>query len=150
MESDKAVALRFVEMINRHDLRDLGEVVAEDVTETGPVVVDAPSGGLAAFREGWQTMLGSFPDLRVEVLDLVGEPGKVVARIELSATNTGYYRRGLATGKHATWGGFLKLDLREGRITHVDALTDRFGVLQQLGIIGDDDELAADRQPEPV
>ncbi|WP_158881135.1 ester cyclase [Amycolatopsis anabasis] len=146
-ERDKAVVRRFIEeFVNAHDLTGLGEVVAEDVTESGPVVVDAPSGGLDAFRRGWQMMLDSFPDIHVTVDDLVAEPGKVAARISLSATNTGYYRRGAATGKHAEWRGFVLARLRDGKIAHVDAMTDRFGMLRQLGIIGDDDELAAPRR----
>jgi hypothetical protein len=33
--------------------------------------------------------------------------------------------------------------VRGGKIAELDVLTDRFGILRQLGIIGSDDELAA-------
>ncbi|WP_328606274.1 ester cyclase [Amycolatopsis sp. NBC_00345] len=126
--------------------RRLASVVAEHVTETGPVVVDAPTGGLAAFRAGWEQLLTAFPDLRVTVDSMIAEADLVAATVTLSATSTGYYRRGSATGRSATWRGFLKLRLSGGLITEVDVMTDRFAVLQQLGIVGDDDELAAPRQ----
>ncbi|MFD9887847.1 ester cyclase [Amycolatopsis sp. NPDC059027] len=142
----KNVLGRFLDMVNAHDLRDIGEVVTDDVTETGPIVVDAPSGGLENFRAGWEQMLVAFPDIHVGVETMLAEGDTVAATISLSATNTGYYRRGEATGKHATWRGFVVVRLRDGKIAEFDALTDRFGVLQQLGIIGDDDELAAPRQ----
>lgn len=146
-ESNKAVVRRFLdEFVNTHDLTRLDEVIAEDVVEAGPIVVDAPSGGIDAFRQGWQLMLDSFPDIHVTADTLLAEDDRVAAAISLTATNTGYYRRGEATGKHAEWRGFVLLRLRDGKITEFDALTDRFAILQQLGVIGDDDELAAPRQ----
>lgn len=145
-ERHKAVVRRLVDLVNAHDLTGIGEIVAEDVTEAGPIVVDAPSGGLANFRAGWTQMLAAFPDLRVTITALVAEGDRVAATISLSATNTGYYRRGEATNRHAQWRGFLLARLREGKIAHLDLQTDRFGILQQLGIIGDDDELAAPRR----
>ncbi|QWF79575.1 ester cyclase [Amycolatopsis sp. CA-230715] len=146
MSQEQELIRRFVAMVDAHDLSDLHEVLTEDVTEAGPIVVDAPSGGLDAFRAGWQMMLGSFPDLAVTIDETVAEPGKVAATISLRATNTGHYRRGEATGRHARWRGFVIAHVRDGRISRFDAMTDRFGMLQQLGIVGDDDELAAPRQ----
>ncbi|GAA4540605.1 ester cyclase [Amycolatopsis samaneae] len=142
----KAVLRRFLDHLNAHDLTTIDEVVADDVVESGPIVVDAPSGGIENFRTGWARMLTAFPDLRVEAETMLAEGDRVAATISLSATNTGYYRRGEATGRHATWRGFVVVRVRDGRIAEIDAQTDRFGMLRQLGIIGDDDELAAPRQ----
>jgi predicted ester cyclase len=133
---------RFVTMVNNHDLTDIGDVVTDDITEDGPIVVDAPTGGLAAFHAGWTQMLTSFPDIHVTVTDMIEDEHRVAARISLRATGTGPYRRAGATGRHAEWTGVLWLRIREGRICHFGGLTDRFAVLQQLGFIGDDDQLA--------
>lgn len=140
------VVRRFIEIVNTHDLSSIGTVITDDVVESGPIVVDASSGGIEAFRLGWQMMLTSFPDLRVTLETVVAEDDRVAATLVLSATNTGRYRRGAATGRAATWRGFMLVRLREGKIAEIDVMTDRFAVLQQLGIIGDDDELAAPRQ----
>ncbi|WP_406640664.1 ester cyclase [Amycolatopsis sp. WGS_07] len=146
MTDPKTVLQRFVSIVNSHDLSDLDTVVAEDVTEAGPVVVDAPTGGLAAFRTGWTQMLTAFPDLRVDLDSLLAEGDRAAATVTLTATNTGYYRRGFATGKSGTWRGFLLARVTDGRISDLDIQTDRLAILQQLGIVGDDDELAAARQ----
>lgn len=37
--------------------------------------------------------------------------------------------------------------MTDGRIAELDIQTDRLAILQQLGIVGDDDELAVARQP---
>lgn len=147
MTDPKTVLRRFLAIVNNHDLAELDTVVAEDVTESGPVVVDAPTGGLAAFRSGWTQMLTAFPDLRVDVGSLLAEDDRVAATVTLTATNTGYYRRGFATGKSGTWRGFVLARVTDGRIAELDIQTDRLAILQQLGIVGDDDELAAARQP---
>jgi steroid delta-isomerase-like uncharacterized protein len=133
---------RFVDMVNSHDLTHLADVVTDDITEDGPVVVDAPTGGLAAFRAGWTQMLTSFPDIHVTVTDTIEDENRVAARISLRATGTGPYRRAAATGRHAEWTGVLWLRVRDGRICHFAGLTDRFAVLQQLGFIANDNELA--------
>ncbi|WP_275291690.1 ester cyclase [Amycolatopsis sp. La24] len=147
MTDPKTVLRRFLAIVNSHDLAELDTVVAEDVIESGPVVVDAPTGGLAAFRTGWTQMLTAFPDLRVDVDSLLAEDDRVAATVTLTATNTGYYRRGFATGKNGTWRGFVLARVTDGRIAELDIQTDRLAILQQLGIVGDDDELAAARQP---
>ncbi|GAB3910389.1 hypothetical protein GCM10029964_114130 [Kibdelosporangium lantanae] len=134
---------RFVELVNGHDLTDIGDVVTDDITEDGPVVVDAPTSGLEAFRAGWTQMLTSFPDIHVTITDMIENGDQVAARISLRATGTGPYRRAGATGRHAEWTGVLWLRVRDGRICHFGGITDRFAVLQQLGFIGSDDELAA-------
>jgi predicted ester cyclase len=143
MEALMSVVERFVAMINSHDLSLLSEVVADDVVEEAPVVVDAPTGGISAFRSGWSQMLASFPDIAVTLTGMISEGDLVAARISLRATNTGFYRRASATGRYAEWTGFVWVRLRDGKISHFAGLTDRFAVLQQLGFIGSDDELAS-------
>lgn len=91
-------------------------------------------------------MLDAFPDLRMDVDSLLAEGDRVAATVTLTATNTGYYRRGFATGKRGTWRGFVLARAADGRISELDLQTDRLAILQQLGIVGDDDELAAARQ----
>ncbi|MGW4394662.1 nuclear transport factor 2 family protein [Amycolatopsis nivea] len=88
MTDPKTALRRFLAIVNSHDLAELDTVVAEDVTESGPVVVDAPTGGLAAFRIGWTQMLTAFPDLRVDVDALLAEDDRVAATVTLTATNT--------------------------------------------------------------
>jgi predicted ester cyclase len=155
----ETVIREFVEMINAHDLGRLADVVTADVEEEGPIVVDAPTGGgIGTMRAGWQQMLDSFPDIRITIDDMIESGDRLAARISLRATNTGHYRRADATNQYAEWTGFLWITMRDGKIARFHGQTDRFAVLQQLGFIGSDDELAAavtsageppEHQPEP-
>src|SRR4051812_45556150 len=100
---------------------------------TGP---DSIRGGIAMLRR-------SFPDLRVEVLDLVAEGDRVAAFLLFSATNQGHYRRGGATNRHGSMRAFFIWRVADGRLVESWGVADHFALLQQLGIIPSDEELAA-------
>ena len=50
-------------------------------------------------REWFGAFRGSFPDMRMETLDLVAEEDRVVARFACSATHTGEWRGHAPTGR---------------------------------------------------
>ena len=58
----------------------------------------------------------SFPDLQVEILDLVAEGDRVATFLRMSGTNTGEYRRGEATGRRATIRAFFIWRVAGGRL----------------------------------
>jgi predicted ester cyclase len=53
----------------------------------------------ARAREWFGAFRGSFPDMRMEIVDLVAEDDRVVARFACSATHTGEWRGHPATGR---------------------------------------------------
>jgi hypothetical protein len=61
----------------------------------------------------------------------------------MSGTNTGDYRRGGATNRKGTMRAFLLWRVSDGRLVESWGTTDRFQLLQELGIVPSDDELAA-------
>jgi predicted ester cyclase len=85
----------------------------------------------------------SFPDLVVDVEDLIAEDDKVVSRLRMRATNAGDYRGGPATTRHAEWSAISIWRLSDGRLSESWGTADRFGMLQQLGVIPSDDEMVA-------
>ena len=50
-------------------------------------------------REWFGAFRGSFPDMRMEIVDLVAEGDRVVARFTCSATHTGEWRGHAPTGR---------------------------------------------------
>ena len=90
-------------------------------------------------------MQRALPDLTVEVLDLIAEGDRVAAFLRLGGTNSGAYRRGEATNRRASMRAFVIWRIAEGRLVESWGVADRFDFLQQLGIIGSDDELGANR-----
>jgi predicted ester cyclase len=143
--ANKTLVRRFFEEgMGRGDLDLVDALVAPDAVMHNPLILDAPTGP-ASVRASIEMMRRAFPDLAVEVLDLIAEGDRVAAFLRLSGTNTGAYRRGGATNRRGSMRAFFIWRIAEGRLAESWGVADRFDFLQQLGIIGSDDELGANR-----
>ncbi len=121
-ERNKDVVLRFI----------------DDVLNGGrmDVIDDLCSPTLAAEAKQWiAPFRASFPDVRMEVVDLIAEGDKVVGRFTCSATHLGEWLGHAPTGRR-----FEAVDevyifrLSEGRIVHAWGIEDTLGRLEQLGL----------------
>jgi predicted ester cyclase len=118
----KELVHRLVEIVNTGDLDAVDEVAAGDIARYA-------KGWVGPFRE-------SFPDFRMEVVDVIAEGDKVVGWFKCSGTHQGEWRGRPATGRR-----FENVDeiyifrVREGKLA--DALVvveDDLTRLRQLGI----------------
>jgi steroid delta-isomerase-like uncharacterized protein len=148
LEPNKELVRRlYEEAFNEDDLDLVDELVAPDVVTHNPIILDAPTGP-DSIRGGLEMIRKAFPDFHVEVEDLIAEGDRVAALLTMSGTNEGDYRRGGATGKRGTMRAFFIWRIADGKLAESWGLADRFGFLQELGIVPSDDELAA-RMPKP-
>jgi predicted ester cyclase len=89
----------------------------------------------APVREWFGAFRRSFPDMHMEVIDLVAEQATVVARFECSATHLGDWR-----GHQPTGGRFERVDevyyftFSGDRISAVWGIEDTLDRFQQLGL----------------
>ena len=121
-EEHKAVVRRLVEeVLNGGRLELIDELYA-------PGLAPAARRWIAPFR-------ASFPDVHMEIVDLVAEGDKVVGRFTCSATHLGEWLGHAPTGRR-----FERVDevsiyrFRDGRITQVWSLEDSLDRLRQLGL----------------
>jgi predicted ester cyclase len=84
-EHNRALVRRFVEIVNGADLAGLDEVAA-------PGFAEGARRWIAPFRE-------SFPDFRMEVVDVIAEPEKAVGHFKCSGTNEGEWNGKPPTGR---------------------------------------------------
>jgi predicted ester cyclase len=145
LSANKALVRRFFEEgLSRGNLDLVDELVAPDAVMHNPLILDAPTGP-GSVRGSVEMLRRAFPDLGVEVLDLIAEGDRVAAFLRLSGTNTGDYRRGGATERRASMRAFFIWRIAEGRLAESWGVADRLDFLQQLGIVGSNDELGARR-----
>ena len=145
LSANKALVRRFFEDgLGRGDFELIDALVARDAVMHNPLILDAPT-GRGSVRASIEMLRQAFPDLTVEVLDLVAEDDRVAAFLRLNGTNTGNYRRGGATHRRASMRAFFIWRIADGRLVESWGVADRFDFLQQLGIIGSDDELGTSR-----
>ena len=122
IEHNKAVIRRLIEeVLNGGQLEVIDELYA-------PELAGAARRWITPFR-------ASFPDVHMEILELIAEGEKVVGRFTCSATQLGAWLGHAPTGRR-----FERVDevsifrLRDGRIIQVWSLEDSLGRLQQLGL----------------
>jgi predicted ester cyclase len=125
LDANKAVVRRLVEEVfNGGQL----EVIEELYT---PELAPTARRWITPFR-------ASFPDVRMEIVELVAEGDKVVGRFTCSATQLGAWLGHAPTGRR-----FERVDevsifrFRDGRIAHVWSLEDTLARLRQLGLGSD-------------
>ena len=94
LAANKELVRRLYEQgFNAGDLDVVDQLVSRDVVTHNPIILDAPTGP-DSIRGGIEMLRRSFPDLHVEVLELIAEGDRVAAFLRMSGTNTGDYRRG--------------------------------------------------------
>lgn len=148
LEANKELVRRLYEQgFNEGDLDLVDELVSPEVVTHDPIILDAPTGS-DSIRGGIEMIRNAFPDFHVEVVDLIAEGDRVASFLRMSGTNTGDYRRGGATGKSGTMRAFFIWRVEDARLAESWGVADRFGMLQELGIVSSDDELAAG-MPKP-
>ena len=151
LTANKELVRRLCEQgFNAGDLDLVDQLVSPDVVTHNPIILDAPTGP-DSIRGGIEMLRRSFPDLHVEVLDLIAEGDRVAAFLRMSGTNMGDYRRGGATNRRGSLRAFFVWRVANGRLVESWGVADRFELLQQLGIIPSDD-LAAKmpKQKDPI
>ena len=91
---------------------------------------------LAAAAKRWiAPFRASFPDVHIEIVELIAEGDKVVARFTCSATHLGAWLGQAPTGRRfERIGEVWILRLRDGKIIHVWSLEDTLERLRQLGL----------------
>jgi predicted ester cyclase len=121
-EANKDVVRRLVaEVLNGGNLEAIDELYA-------PELAGAARRWIAPFR-------ASFPDVHMEIVELIAEGDTVVARFTCSATHLGPWLGQAPTGRR-----FERVDevaifrLHDARIVHAWSLEDTLGRLRQLGL----------------
>lgn len=121
-ERNKQAVRRLVdEVLNGHRLDAIDELFAPK---------------LAAEARAWiAPFLASFPDTRMEILDLIAEGDRAAARFACSGTHTGAWLGHAPTGRcfeRIDEAGFYRL--RDGRIVESWDVEDTLTRLDQLGL----------------
>jgi predicted ester cyclase len=121
-EQNKATVRRLVEeVLNGGRLEVIDELYA-------PQLAGAAKRWIAPFR-------ASFPDVHMEIVELIAEGDKVVGRFTCSATHLGEWLGQAPTGRR-----FERVDevsifrFRDGKFAHAWTLEDTHSRLQQLGL----------------
>lgn len=125
-----------------HDLDAVEEYLAPDFVHYTAGVKTAS--GLSEAREYFEGILSAFPDIDMEILELVADDELVMQHFTATGTHEGDLpiARGdgemdviPATGKTASWEGFVSARFEDGKLVEAHLVSDQFGMAKQLGLI---------------
>jgi predicted ester cyclase len=132
---DHAVTMRRTyERINAGDIAGFGDLVADNFVEHqgGPGLPPTKEGALEFFR----ILLAAFPDMRMDVEDLIASEDKTVARVKATATHQGEVMGVPPTGTRVE---VQLIDIMRfddaGLVCEHWGVTDMLSLLQQLGVV---------------
>jgi predicted ester cyclase len=129
--AQKQVVRRFYEDVgNRHDLTRLGEIVEPDFSFRGSLGSELT--GHVAFAAYVDAVHASLADYRCDIVDLVGEGEKVVARMRFHGLHRGPLLGFAPTGRRVEWTGSAHFTFADGKIADLWVLGDLFGLMRQL------------------
>ena len=133
-ESNKALFRRyFDEGTNRGNLDVVEELFAPDYKHHDPANPDVIVGN-EGVRRHIQTLRGAFPDITIQIEDMVAQGDKVVIRWTANVTHTGDYFGIPPTGKSATITGMNTWQVQDGKAVEGWVNRDDVGLMQQLGL----------------
>jgi steroid delta-isomerase-like uncharacterized protein len=96
----------------------------------GPAALDK-----AGMKSFYTALWGGFPDLTIDIDELVGEGDRVVWRITASGTHNGPFQGVPATGKPVKFGAHYTFRIENGKIVERWSTIDRLSALVQIGAV---------------
>jgi steroid delta-isomerase-like uncharacterized protein len=122
------------ELINAGDIDGFGQQLADDYVEHDEIPGRPPTkeGVLQYFR----FMLAAFPDMRMDVQDVIASGDKAVARLRVSGTHMGDFAGIPATGNPVSVNNIDIFRFSEdGLACEHWGVVDQLAMMQQLGVI---------------
>ncbi|MEV4223037.1 ester cyclase [Nonomuraea sp. NPDC049725] len=136
-EANKATLRRFHDAVSSGDAefiaRTIDEIVDPGVLIRTPLPIRTE--GVEALKEVLLTLHSAFPDLRVEVEDVIAEGDKVVTRNTCTGTHLGEYMGLAPTGRSVTYKEILIARFAGGRLAETWAVVDVAAQMRQLGML---------------
>jgi steroid delta-isomerase-like uncharacterized protein len=129
-----ATARSLFDLINAGDIEGFASHLADDFVEHEETPGLAPTkDGVKAF---FQMQLAAFPDMRMDVEDVVASGDKVVARVRYTGTHRGEFMGMPATGKSVDVQliDMFRFD-EDGRVREHWGVMDALAMMQQLGLV---------------
>ena len=132
---DHAATMRNTyERINAGDIDGFGELVADDFVDHqgGPGFPPTKEGTLAFFR----SLVQAFPDMRMNVEDLIAGGDKTVARVEVTGTHKGEFMGVPPTAARVEMQliDIMRFDA-SGLVCEHWGVADMLSLMQQLGVV---------------
>ena len=134
VESNKAVARRFIQVWGDGNLDVVDELAAPSLVVRYPTIPQVIQGS-REFRHVLAGFRSAFPDSALRVEEEIAEGEKVMLRWTFSGTHKGSFMGIPATGKRVTWTGITIYRIVDGRVEEEQGEEDFVGFFRQVGLV---------------
>ena len=118
-----------------HDLDRLLNCVTDDITVRSAAGGKMPpANGKPEARVHWQTIYDTFPDMRMDLLEVTAEGDRLVAELSHGGTMKGKMGSVPPTGKSYRVNGAFRMDFADGKIRRIQSYWDTAAMAEQLGL----------------
>ena len=133
-EANKGVMRRiFDEVWNQGNMEAIYELFSPNYVAHGlPPQLSPDREGARQFISAYRS---AFPDVHAQVEDMIAEGDKVVARVTFTGTHQGELMGIPATGNRINFSSVIITRIEGNQNAEAWVLTDRFGMLEQLGVV---------------
>jgi steroid delta-isomerase-like uncharacterized protein len=130
-QRNKAIVQRFLEeVLNQRNAGAAAAVCAPEVIWHGGPMGEAND--LAAFQNKLRSIFRSFPDLTVEIHDVIAETDRVAVRLTMRGTQLGAFQGIAPTGRQITSSAMNTYRIADNRIVEEWWQHDLLGLMEQL------------------
>jgi predicted ester cyclase len=133
-QRNKAIVQRFLEeVVNQRNPGAASSTCAPELAWRGGSIGDTRD--LPAFQSTLAAVFASFPDLHVEIHDIIAEEDRVAVRLTLHGTQLGEFQGIAPTGKRIAASGLNSYRITNSRIVEGWWQHDLLGVIRQLNAV---------------
>ena len=132
-EDNKALVQRMIQLQVNGDLNTVDQILAPNWVDHHPPM-PLPQ-GYEGFQQLTMAFRSAFPDMRIEIEDMLAEGDKVAARLHFRGTNSGSFQGMPPTGKTVEFTATGIFRIVDGKVTDNWVNGDFLGLLQQLGVV---------------
>lgn len=128
------LARRIFEALGDHDIDTMQSMSHPDIVDD--FVAIGEFRGRLAVRGFFEELFGAFPDFRVSVLDVVGDPDHAVVQWRANGSFTGTPFQGIhATGRSVELRGIDVMRFEDGLVKHDVVYYDGLAFARQIGLL---------------
>ncbi len=128
------LAEQMIAAVNARDLGRYSQRIDDSYTGESEMIPDGVRGPEGA-RRALNMILTAFPDLRIDVEQMLASGDYVIVRARLTGTQKGTYAGIAPTNKSVSWRACNVVELRNGKAIRGRVYADNLSLLQQIGAI---------------
>jgi steroid delta-isomerase-like uncharacterized protein len=137
MSKDAEAIVRrwFDEVWNQGREESIDELFAPDAVVYGLGESDVPIRGPEDFKPFYRNMRATFPDLHIDIDNLVRQDDRIALCMDIHGTHQGAGLGIAPTGRRVHVRGMVILQVAGGKIARAQNLWDQLGMLRQIGLV---------------